>query len=100
MTKVERQNLWATRLAEFKTSGQSARAWYAGQGVNPRQLWYWLKKEKQESAESKLSWLPLNLSDTGFQSALVIRVGRVAIDVRLGFDPQLLLEVAKTLATQ
>ena len=100
MTKVERQNLWAARLADFKASGQSARAWCAGQGVNPRQLWYWLKKEKEESAEPKLSWLPLNLSDTSFQNALVIRVGRVAIDVKPGFDPQLLLEVVKTLVTQ
>jgi hypothetical protein len=100
MTRAERQNLWAARLVDFKASGQSVRAWCAGQGINPRQLWYWLKKERQDSAESKLSWLPLDLSDASLQSTLVIRVGRVAIDVKPGFDPKLLLDVVKTLALQ
>ncbi len=100
MTKVERQNLWAARIAEFKDSGQSVRAWCEGHGVNPRQLWYWLKKEKQESIDSKLSWLPLDLSDASLQNALVIRIGRVTIDVKPGFDPKLLLDVVKTLVVQ
>ena len=100
MTKVERQDLWAARITEFKGSGQSVRAWCTDQGINPRQLWYWLKKEKQESAEPKLSWLPLDLSDESLQNALVIRIGRVVIDVKPGFDPKLLLDVVKTLAVQ
>ncbi|MFO7802404.1 MAG: hypothetical protein R6V55_08935 [Desulfovermiculus sp.] len=100
MTKVERKNQWAARIAEFKVSGQSVRAWCADHGVNPRQMWYWLKKERQESADPKLSWLPLDLSNASLQNALVIRIGRVAIDVKPGFDPKLLLDVVKTLALQ
>ena len=99
MTKVELKNLWAVRVAEYKNSGQSVRAWCADHDVKPNQLWYWLRKEK-ESVEPKLSWLPLDLSDASFQSTLVIRVGRVAIDVKPGFDPKLLLDVVKTLALQ
>ncbi len=97
MTKVERQTFWATTIAEFKASGQSVLAWCADKNVKPHQLWYWLRKEKPASSENTLSWLPLNLSDAGLQSSLIVRVGRVAVEVRQGFDPKLLLDVVKTL---
>ena len=100
MTKVKRQDVWAARITEFKESGLSVSAWCADHGVNPRQLWYWLRKEKEESAEPKHSWLPLNLSETSLENALVIRVGRVTIDVKPGYDPKLLLDVVRTLAVQ
>ena len=100
MTKVERQNIWAARVAEFKSSGQSVLTWCAEQDVKAHQLWYWLRKEKQESAENALSWLPLDLSDAGLQISLLVRVGRVAVEVRPGFDPKLLVDVVKTLIAQ
>lgn len=101
MTKEERQDFWATKIAEFKESGQSVPVWCATQDVKPHQMWYWLKKEKQTSVENNtLSWLPLNLSDAGIQSSLLVRVGGVAVEVRPGFDPKLLLDVVKTLIAQ
>ena len=100
MTNAERQNFWATRIAEFKASGQSVPVWCANQNVKSHQLWYWLRKEKQASSKNTLSWLPLDLSDTGLQSPLLVRVGRVVVEVRPGFDPKLLLDVVKTLISQ
>ncbi len=100
MTKVERQTFWETTIAEFKASGQSVLTWCADQNLRPHQLWYWLRKEKQTSSENALSWLPLDLSDAGLQSSILVRVGRVAVEVRPGFDPKLLLDVVKTLISQ
>ncbi len=101
MTKEERKNLWASRIAEFKTSNQSVRGWCIAHDVNPSQLWYWLKKEKQTtSAETTLSWLPLDLSDEISQASLLVKVGQTAIEVKPGFDPKLLLDVVKVLTAQ
>ncbi|MGI9862629.1 helix-turn-helix domain-containing protein [Moorella naiadis] len=51
MTKAELQELWATRIAEYKMSGQSVREWCAThEGISPRQLWYWLQKYNPSSA--------------------------------------------------
>ena len=97
MTKADIQNLWASRIAEFKASGQSVLAWCADQDVKPSRLWYWLRKERQASSETAISWLPLNLSEAGFQTSLLVRVGQVAVEVRPGFDPKLLVDVVNTL---
>ncbi|WP_279286349.1 IS66 family insertion sequence element accessory protein TnpA [Desulfofundulus sp. TPOSR] len=40
MTRNELQKLWETRIAEYRASGQSAKAWCAAHNVTPRQLWY------------------------------------------------------------
>jgi hypothetical protein len=95
MTKVERQNIWVSRIAEFKASGQSVPAWCTAHDVNPNQLWYWLRKENKASAET--TWLPLDLSDADFQNSLLVRVGQIAVEVKPGFDPKLLLDVVRTL---
>ena len=98
MTKLERQSLWKTRISEFKASGLSIQVWCANQDVKPYQLWYWLRKDRDvSSSEHGLSWLPLDLSDDGVQPTLLVRIGRVAIEVKHGFDPKLLLDVVNTL---
>lgn len=100
MTKEERRIYWADRVAEFKASGQSVPAWCAAHDVKVHQMRYWLKRNKLASAEKTPSWLPLDLSDAGLQNALLVRVGGVAVEVRPGFDPKLLLDVVKTLVAQ
>lgn len=55
MPKTDLRNAWATRIREFRTSGQSAAAWCRVNDVKQHQLHYWLGREK--SAEPA-SWLP------------------------------------------
>lgn len=101
MTKEERQKLWGARIAEFKASGQSVNAWCTEHNVSSQQLWYWLKKERQqESTEKTVSWLPVNISNSGLPSSLFVRVGEVTIEVNPGFNPKLLLEIVNTLVAQ
>jgi len=101
MTKKETRHLWKARIAEYKSSGQSASTWCAAHNLNPRQLWYWLRKEKQGTSETTaLSWLPVKLNDENHHKSLLVKVGQVTVEVKPGFDPKLLLDVVKTLSAQ
>lgn len=99
MSRVEQQSFWSNMVAIFRASGQSVSAWCIEQDVKPHQLRYWLRKE-QASINTKTSWLPLDLNEAALQTSLSIKVGRVTIEVRPGFDPKLLLDVVKTLIAQ
>jgi len=50
MTKAGVRNLWATRVAEFKASGQSVPAWCSDQDVKTGRLRYWLNKERTDTS--------------------------------------------------
>ncbi|MDN5362185.1 MAG: hypothetical protein PWP70_1232 [Moorella sp. (in: firmicutes)] len=105
MTKAERQALWETRIAKYQASGQSVKEWCAShEGISPRQLWYWLRKYKNQDAippgESINRWLPVEVSEQSFIKqghTLLINVGSASIEVRPGFDPALLAQVVRVL---
>ncbi|GEA16220.1 hypothetical protein E308F_24640 [Moorella sp. E308F] len=104
MTKAERQALWETRIAEYKKSGQSVREWCAThEDVNPKQLWYWLRKYKNQDVVSPGNsnrWLPVEIREpsSGVQgNSLLVRIGKTCIEVKPGFDPALLSQVVKVL---
>lgn len=94
MSKQELREIWSARVAEFKASGQSVPAWCEDHGLKPHQLRYWLRKEKESSKPTE--WIPLNPAGSS-ETAVTLRVGHIALEVRPGFDPNLLLSVVKTL---
>ena len=59
-----------------------------------------LAQERKNQAQAETTWLPLNLSETNFQTSLLVKVGQAIIEVRPGFEPKLLLDVVKTLIAQ
>ncbi|AOQ22925.1 hypothetical protein MTAT_24380 [Moorella thermoacetica] len=65
MTKAELQKLWENRIAEYRASGQSVKEWCASHDdVTPRQLWYWLRKFKNQKDTSPITrWLPVEVSE-------------------------------------
>lgn len=100
MSKAERQELrnqWAARVADYRASGLSVSAWCAKQQLKPHQLRYWLKKDSQTAGDAPARWLSLDLRDLA-KPPLVIRVGRVIVEVQPGFDRDLLRDVVHTLA--
>ncbi|MGI6286761.1 helix-turn-helix domain-containing protein [Neomoorella humiferrea] len=102
MTKAERQKLWEDRITAYQKSGQSVKEWCATQeGVSPRQLWYWLRKYKNQNEVSPVitnRWLPVEISQEGSrEQALLVKIGPATIEVRPGFDPTLLSQVIKAL---
>jgi hypothetical protein len=99
----ERRSLWEERVAAYKSSGQSVREWSEANGVKPGRMWYWLRRLRTENQEEQpTSWLQAVVSCgtvSGEQAGLVVRVGKLGVEVRPGFDPQLLRTVVKTLST-
>ncbi|OPX87949.1 MAG: hypothetical protein A4E53_02324 [Pelotomaculum sp. PtaB.Bin104] len=102
MNKAELRNEWASRVADFQASGQSASAWCAEHNLKLHQLRYWLRKHAAAGTAdaTPVQWLSLDLRKPGSYSPLVIKVGQVAVEVRPGFDPDLLLKVVRALGTK
>lgn len=100
VTKAERQQQqqeWEVRVASFRSSGLSARKWCAANGVKPHQLEYRLEKERTASLDSApVTWLRASVS--GLDAGITVRVGGAVIEVRPGFDPDLLCGVVRALS--
>ncbi len=97
------QDNWREMVAGYHASGQNQKEWSAKNGISIHTLKYWLKKEKAVTVPKETcQWLPLNISDsettTGNQT-LTLKIGQVFIEVKPGFNPQLLTDVIKTLVT-
>lgn len=105
MTKAEQQKLWETRIAEYRASGLKAKEWCAAHNITTRQLWYWLRKFKNQNDPSHTRptrWLPVELSEQSPADqgdSLLIRIGQAGIEVKPGFDPELLSQVVRVLVT-
>jgi hypothetical protein len=109
MTKQsERQRLWRERIKAYEASGMTVAAWCAEQKLSTDQLYYWKRKFNDSQAPVKQTpaepsgWLPVAMDtgeDSNGSSALSIRIGHATVEVRTGFDRNLLAEVAKVLVT-
>lgn len=103
MTKTELRKEWSARVAAYKASGQSASAWCAANNLQPRQLWYWLRKHKniETPAVKPSQWLSVEVSElkpNSPQGTLLVRVGQATVEIRPGFNPVLLSDVVRILA--
>ena len=111
MGKIERQNEWAARVNDFRSSGQTAADWCATNNLRFHQLKYWLRRQKQLTASVSTSatssiatvptrWLPVEVSTVeakSSQKTLLIKVGFASIEISPGFDPDLLAEAVLAL---
>ena len=101
MKKEELSKIWEARIAQFKASGQSATVWCANNNLKVNQLRYWLRKFKstEKTTTSSSQWLSLEVGQVDPDNTLAIKIGKVTIEVKLGFDPVLLAEVVRTIMT-
>jgi hypothetical protein len=104
MTRAERlqqRQEWENRIAAYRSSGQSARAWCAANGVKPHQLWYRLSQEgkaDKKADSARITWLRAAAGEPAHDGGLLVRVGGGVIEVRPGFDPDLLAMVVRVLS--
>jgi transposase-like protein len=105
MTKAklaELREAWRERVAAFHASGQSGAAWCAEHGMKEHQLWYWVRRFRENSptASSSPDFLPVQIRESlsDVNQPLRVRVGSVAIEVHPGYDVQLLRDLVETLA--
>jgi hypothetical protein len=102
MANNELKIKWEARIADFKSSGQSGAAWCAANNVNVHQFYYWVRKsQSSNSTDVQSKWYSLEISNhtQDPNNNLVIRVGEVTIEVKPDYNPDLLLNVIRTLRT-
>jgi hypothetical protein len=106
MTATESK--WAERVREWKTSGQSARAFAEGRDFKASTLTYWascLRRQGAGAARSQERHPEVRLarverSSSRPDDAIVIAVGGARVTVRAGFDATLLRQVLKALGEE
>jgi hypothetical protein len=103
--KEQRQYEWEVRVSDFKASGLKMTHWCAANHVDLEQMKYWIRKFKNAAISSTLSsaqtFIPLTAIDSATRtgtSSLVVQVGLASIELRSGFDPQLLREAVAALS--
>jgi hypothetical protein len=105
MDKTHRNQEWAARIRDYKASGLTMSAWCTAHSLTLHQLKYWLRKiadrSNSISPASSTKWIPLtvtNLEVPPLQAPpLVIRIGHAGIEIRTGFDADLLRQVVRAL---
>lgn len=105
MTREQRRQAWIARITDYKSSGLTMSAWCTANQFKLDQLKYWLRKTKETSssvsATPSTRWMPLTVvsqPDTIVsKSSLVVRIGQASVELRAGFDPQLLREIVDAL---
>jgi len=101
-TQLERRQLWNSRIAAFRASGQKATEWCAAEQINRRQLYNWMRRLENEQPEERSgAWLTVKVDEKPVQttSSLQIKIGSASIEVKSGYDPALLADVVRTLQT-
>ena len=103
MTHTERRQQWKARIEAYRDSGLSVKEFCKQHNISTRQLYYWLRKETlKEQTDNTVQWLPVSLSskeDIALSDFLTVKVGPAVIEVRQGFNEELLLHVVKVLST-
>lgn len=105
MDQIKLKEQWHSRVADFKASGQTMKAWCAAKSLTIHQLKYWLRKtshsDSQDPIPTKSKWLSLSVSgsvaETRPSDPVVIRIGQSSIEVRADFDAALLRQVVRAL---
>lgn len=119
-THAETRALWRERVLAFRASGMSRRAFAREHGLNPSTLGNWLSRidengevlptsreqaRQAQSSEPERQWVSLIASDdnaspsaspvSGGKPNVSLHVAGVTIEVRPGFDEDLLISVLR-----
>lgn len=106
-SREQRRKEWMERISDYRSSGLTMAAWCEANNFTKEQLKYWLRKSKEISSSPTLNsnspqFVPVTIAETAdnesaSSSHLVVRIGQASIEVRSGFNPQLLREVVQAL---
>jgi len=96
------RSLWEQRLAEHQVSGKSITAWCNDHSIKVHQFYYWRKKLRFSQADNNqpVKWLALGLDRVSLDpDTIAVHIGQATIEVKKGFDQQLLREIMQVLQT-
>jgi transposase-like protein len=95
--KERRQQEWMTRIADYRASGLTMAAWCHAHSFSIEQLKYWIRKMKTTSPSPRFVPLTTTTDEESSVSSLIVHIGKARIELRAGFNPQLLREVVQAL---
>ncbi|UOE95078.1 IS66 family insertion sequence element accessory protein TnpB [Alkalihalobacillus sp. LMS39] len=94
---------WKQLITELRTSGQTQKDWCKANNVSIHNLKYWIKKVEgshKKDSGTKPKWVPIRIEEPPpkvVNDTIQVKVGQATIDVKPGFDPDLLRDVVKAL---
>jgi hypothetical protein len=96
---------WRQQVQAFEKSGLSRGAYCEQNQIKPFQLDYWRHKFAEPKQKlSKQGWIPLRIKESGGgadrSGGIRLRVGKLEIEVRRGFDGELLAEVLRSVGSE
>ena len=101
----ERLGFWLQHVEAFERGDLRRKEYCQGNGITLHRLDYWRRRLRQTdptTSQSPKSWIPLNVTDDSIlesESGLRLRMGRLSIDVRPGFDRELLTDVLRVVGS-
>lgn len=104
MTQAEKQALrilWKERVRDFRASGMSAVSWCKEHQLKTHQLWYWIQQyEKPNQPKPSPAWIPIRIDESPqpIEDRLLLRLGEITLEVKPGFNRQLLADVVSVLS--
>lgn len=100
-TRIEEKlTFWGQKLQEYRESGLSRKAFCEGAGIKRSALDYWFTRiNKAQKAEGLVELMPVSLSAVVSEPIQIVVAGRYRIEVRRGFDAQVLAGVVRVLET-
>jgi hypothetical protein len=95
---LEKRNYWLQHIQAHQESGLTRRAYCEQHQVKLATLGYWYQKLNScaKSRGHESGWIPVQIREEE-HSGIDLRIGRVNIAVKPGFDPLLLADVLRTI---
>ena len=103
MSSIDLGILWEKRFSEYEASGQSIVSWCKEHSIKINQFYYWRRRLRLDRVEKRqpVKWLSIDLDPSKQKShdtdSISIHVGQATIELKKGFDQQLLREIIQVL---
>ncbi len=100
MTKEQIRQNWQAVIHQYETSGiKNQSEWCRKNGISLRNFnrWYNRLKNIQSPTPVVQSWMPVQITEKSQGSSLNLRIGKITIEVKDGFQSSLLVQVVKAL---
>ena len=91
---LSKEELWKSRISEYRASGQSARNWCNDNNISVSALKYWITKLNRESHSNDITPEPVfaevAFSEERSSAAVTIHLGTIRVEVNNNCSPTLL----------
>jgi len=90
---------WQDKISQYEASGKKQSVWCRENGIDARKLsrWYNKFKNQDSSTPTMQSWVPVEIGEAPQNSLINLKIGKVSIEVKEGFQPSLLMKIVKVL---